>query len=238
MPINKTVKRIILGFTILCSIFLIFFLVELIRLNRDSGDRDSGAAMSEGSQNGNGGGAEPDRQDTEASGGDGSDQSPDGNMDVRPPAGNQRPAPTGTRHESDLPESMKLVFYADRDLFNHFEHEEEYIPDILRYRGTGTAELQVHYIMITGDIKTYAQSYLAVNFGVNEPEFSVADYIGLSQLRGVMVFGANDGLNYEAWLHSFTKPGAEDLGLAFILSYQNNEQKAALYDVLDSMDVT
>ena len=240
MPINNILKRIILGFTILCAILLIIFTVELIRINRDTREENNGQSVSDGSQSENGSESpEPGRESPDATGGEKPVDTPNSGLSVTgsPPSGNQRPPPTGTRRERPLPDNMTLVFYAENEVFTHIEYEQEDLTDKLIFRGDGTAELHFYYVFIPGELKTYSISFLTDNYGVIGATAGDEDYISLSPYRGVMASGEISGLYYEAWVHRFTKPGSEDLGLALILIYQNETQKNALYSVLDSMEV-
>jgi len=241
LPINKTVKNIILVFTILCAVVLIVFSVELILQNRstEAVDNDDGASSSAGAFTGNSGGSEPDSEGLTSQGN--GEEDPNGNAggdeDERPATGSLRPTPPGSRRERGLPGDMTLVIYTDNELFNREDPEMDDIYDVFTFRGDGTAEFQIRLVAISGDIRTYAGNYLAADFEISEPKVSSEDYIGLSSLYGVMASGVRDGLYYELWVHRFTKPEVNDLGLAFVLIYQNSALKDALYDILDSIEI-
>ena len=237
MPLSKTVKNIILAFTILCGLFLIVFSIELFLLNRGAGDEEADPSLSAQAPDGTG-------SDGTVSGSDGSDSTgagepdgaaePDGTGDQ---PGSTRPAPTGIRRERPVSGDTMLVFYTDGEMFEQVDSETEDVLDIFTYKGGGNAAIQISYVYIHSGATEYAADYLNHNFGVEVADVGEEDYIGLSPLRGVPVAGANDGVFYEAWIYSLTDPELDKFGLAFVISYENNTQRNALYDILDSLDI-
>ena len=237
MPLNKTVKNIILGFTVLCGLFLLVFSIELILLNRATGEGGADASLSAEAPEGNGedesvSGSDGDDSDDKTDSGEGITQNGESE---RP--GVVRPVPTGVRRERLVSNDAMLVFYTDGELFEQIDSEIEDILDIYKYKGGGNAIIQICYVYMRTGAEDYAADYLNFNFGVEESVVGGEDYIGLSPLRGVLVTGADDGTNYEAWIYSFTDPDLDKFGLAIVISYENNTQRNALYDVLDSLDM-
>jgi len=239
LPINKTVKSIILVFTILCVIVLLIFSVELIRQNRNTETTpgDGGPSVS-GDPAGNGEDHEQEDKDPPSSANGGDDNG--GNADVvdeRPGAGGQRPAPTGTRYEEPVTRNSKLVFYVDNQLFEFFDPELDEGLFLFTFRGDGLAEIHIRFVPVPLDIKAYAGGYLATDFEVRDTVVGEVDYIGLTQLLGVKASGSRDGSNFDVWIHRFTEAGYEDIGLAFVISYQNDAQRDMLYDIINSMEI-
>jgi len=232
----------ILVFTILCAIVLMVFSVELILQNRNTEASDEGGepSVSGDKQPGDGGdsGADPEHGGSEPSGTEDGDS---GGDDAGDGGGRQpdrpRPIPTGTRFEEPITLNSTLVFYADKELFNYTDPEMSDRLGIFTFRGDGIAELHIRLIAVTPDIKALAGGYMSVDFDVIETEVSDEDYIGLSQLLGVKASGYRDGSNFDVWIHRFTEPGYEDLGLAFVIIYQNNALKDLLYDILDTLEI-
>jgi len=229
MPLHKTVKKVLLGFTILCALLLAIFSVELILLNRDTGAERPGPTLPAGTQNGDGesdpgasdNGAEtPDNGDAPENGG--------GQAVVRPP--------TGTRFER-LVTVGTLVFHVDEAFFTRSNPEMEDTLDIFTYIGEGTAAIEIRMISTPQGARVFAERFLESTFGVEDPDVGSEDFIGLSQLRGVMATGERGGITYEAWVHNFTEPGIEDLGLVFVISYQNITQREALRSILDTLSI-
>ena len=239
MPINKTVKNIILAFTIICAVVLIIFLVELIRQNRDTETATGGGepSVSGDTAGTNGAGAPGDENPASPADGVEDNGGDAGGGDERPGTGGQRPAPTGTRFEEPVTLNSKLVFYVDTQLFDHVDPELEEGLFLFTFSGNGLAEIHIRFVPVPNDIKAFAGGYLTTDFEVRDTVVGDEDYIGLTQLLGVKASGAKDGSNFDVWIHRLTGAEYDDMGLAFVIIYQNNAQRDMLYDILDSMEI-
>jgi len=237
MPLSKTVKNLILAFTVLCGIFLIVFSIEMILLNRDAGDEGADPSLSAEAPDGAGDDApEPGTDGAEPAGDAGQNGDADTDGDDSQPGG-ERPAPTGARHEIPVSGDLTLVVYVDGELFEQVFFESEDILGVFKYLGGGSAALQIDAVLMQDGAEEFAKDYLYNDFGVEASVAGREDYIGLSELRGVTITGAEDGTYYEAWVFSLTGPELEGQGLTFVISYENSAQKNALYDILDTLDI-
>jgi len=237
MPLSKTAKNLILAFTVLCGVFLIVFSIELVMLNRDAGDEGAGQPSPVETPDGTADNA-PGPGTDGAGPAEGTDPDGDagtGGDDGQP--GGARPAPTGARHEMPVSSDMTLVVYADEELFEQIFFESEDILRAFTYQGGGYAAFRIDAIFMQAGVEEFAKDYLYNDFGVEASVVGREDYIGLSELRGVTITGAEDGTYYEAWIYSFTDPELEGQGLAFVISYENSAQKNALYDILDTLEI-
>jgi len=230
---NKTIKKIIVVFTILCAVLLLVFSVELILVNRDSGTGDAEPSLSGSQPLGNGGNSDADPGTPEAnpSGTSGSNGETTTSNDPPPPP------PTGTRFERLMPDDVNLVFYVDGELFEHSETELEDILDVFRFKGGGTAGLEIRFVFMPQGVNTYADNFLEVNFNVSDSASHGEETIKRSRLRGVFASGTSDGTTYEAWIYTFSNPEFDNLGVSFIINFQNETQRSALYSVLDSLEM-
>jgi len=232
---SKTVKNIIVGFTILCVIFLIVFSVELILINRERENGDGEPAMS-GSQpagnvnNGPATGENNTNQPAETQG--------QGNGEPVPPAGGAPPPPAGTLYERLMPDNMQLVFRVDGELFEHSDTEREDILDVFSYRGAGAAGLEMRFVFMPQGLSNYAENFLSANFNIEDSIVHGEEPIRRSQLRGVYISGGIGGTSYESWIYRFSGSELEDLGVMFIIYYQNETQRNALHTILDSLEMT
>jgi len=230
---NKTVKRVILVFTVLCALLLIVFSLELILINRDTDKGNAEPSQSGSPPPGNGNS----NQGSETPG----TSTPDtdsGNRNPAPAGGTQPPPPpppTGTRYERLMPDDSELVYYVDGDYFNHTETEHEDILDRFSYRGTGTAGLEIRFVFMPHGVNTYAENFLELNFGITNASVEGEEYICRSPLRGVFVSGTGNETTYETWVFTFSNPEFDDLGVVFLINYQNETQRNALYKILDSL---
>lgn len=231
---SKTVKSVVVVFTILCALFLIIFSAELILLNRDSdnsnGEPDPAGSVTAGNGN-NGADKNPARGEgnshADAVGGGAS-----GSAD-----GLRQPAPTGTRNEQTMPGDMKLVYYVDDALFKHTETELEDVIDELSFIDGGPAGFEIRFVFMPQGVNVFAEDFLEVNFGVGDSSVESEEPIRHSPLRGVFVSGAKNETYYESWIYKFSDPEINDLGLMFIINFQNEDQRSALHGILDTLEM-
>jgi len=230
---SKTIKKIIVVFTILCAMLLIVFSIELILINRDSesGGTEPSAQGSPppGSGGDNDGAKAPDP---------GTPETANGNGDAAHSGGAQPPPPLGTRHERLMPGDSELVFYVQDELFEHTAEEQEAIYDIFTFRDGGTAALEIRFVFMPQGVSVYASSYLEVDFDVAESTVYGEEPISRSPLRGFLITGTKAGTTYESWIYTFSDPELVNLGISFIIYYQNEAQRSALYTILDTFEMT
>jgi len=140
-----------------------------------------------------------------------------------------------------MPDDMKLVMYVDEDLFSFDDMDSEDILGVFTFLGSGRAALQIRFAYIPQGARAFAGSFLdefidsgAITVGSEEP-------IRYSQLHGVYVSGIGDGEIYEAWIYSFTGEDMDSAGLAFVIHYQDDQQKDlqrnVLYEVLNTLEM-
>ena len=142
---GKTVKNLIMAFTLICAIMLVFLVIELILLNRDPDAGDApGSTVSGGQPAG-------DRDTPPTSGAAPPDTSPPANnqpavgTDSQPETNPQGGAPsqaTGRRHELLMAEKIKLVLHADEGLFEYSQDENGWW---FHYKGGGSASLEIGF---------------------------------------------------------------------------------------------
>lgn len=224
---NSTIKKIIVIFTILCALFLVVFSVELILINRNQEEGDSGPAIS--------GGAQPeDGENGEEPGTTGGDQpgAAAGNG-TSAPAGGTPPVPAGTRHDRMMPDDMELVFYVEEGQFEHTMSEQEDVIDYFSYRGAGAAGLEIRFVFMPHGVSAFANTFLEIDYGAQEITTGGEETIRRSRLRGYFASGTRDGTTYEAWIYT----GFEDMGLAFIINYEDQAQRNALNVILDTLEM-
>ena len=224
---GKTVKNLLIIFTLVCMIMLVVFTVQLIRLNRNSDEgRGNGQSVSEGRP------AETDATADEPT------NSPEdgGNSTDAPPESthsNPPPVPVGRRYEMPVSIDKLLVIYAQEELF---EYEQMDSGDIFTYADGGNASLEVCLAYIPMGAEASAENYLDGYLDGNDSFVSGTGPIKRSPLSGVLVTGVKDGETFEAWIHTL-EDNADDMGVAFIIRYSNDEQKNALYAILDTINI-
>jgi len=209
-------KNLFLALTLVCVIVLIVFCIQLIVINRGLDPADSGSAISGGP--GQDGEEDPDEEDP-----DGEDV---GNLQVTP-----RPIPQGTRRELRVTLESNLVIYTDDEIF---DFEEDDIGWGFVYTRGGVAALEItHLSLAPQGVAATAEAFLSNYTGGAEAEFNGDELIMGSQVRGYHVTARHDGEVYEAWIHMLL---GSDLALAFVISYENDQQRDALYEVLSTLD--
>ena len=235
---SKIAKNITLVFAGVCAIALIAFCVELIALNRNSGeDEDERTPLTESS-------GAADEHNSAGPQGSGEDSRPAGagsqeNTGQPSPGGassSPRPAasPTGTRHQLLMPGEMELFLYADEA---QFEYSELALQWMFEYAGEGAASLIIYLEYMPSGAGSIAVGCLDRYLGSGGTSIGSDEHIGASPLRGLRAFGDKDGEIYEAWIHNFSAADVDDMGVIFTIHYRTDEQKEALYSILDSMSL-
>jgi hypothetical protein len=236
---SKTIKNLLIVFTLLCTIAVVVFTVELLILNRGGGDGETDPALSDNQPSAGGGSAGGEQAQagegpTESTGqpGETGQQADNGQPD------GPRPPPTGTMNERLMPgNNTRLVFYTDGEVLDHTMSESEDILDIFSLKTDQTSRLEIRFAFFPHDVREFAGRILYdyIDRGIS----GVGDEVPIrrSSISGVFVSGENNGVTYEAWIYSFSDHGYDDIGLAFIINYRNDEQRDALYAVLDTLEM-
>jgi len=239
---SKTVKNLLLGFTLVCAIALFVFCIELIVINRDAsagGTGGSSAATSSPSPS-------PSPSQSGTPGGEGSSPIVPG---TKPPpdsgasgAGNGSqdevndppPSPTGKRYELWLPGNEMLIVHADEGLFDYSEGESDWFFTYTQ----GGAMLEISFVFVSAaGVEARANTFLDNYLDGGSSTVGGEGPIKRSSIRGVYVTGVKGAETYEAWLHSLARSGNSDLALVFVINYRSDEQKNALYTILDTMEI-
>ena len=238
---SKTIKNIVLVFTLICAVALVVFCVELFLINRDDAEPavpDQGAAAPNGgpgeTQNGNGpalngGGSQ---QNGEENGEQISSGPPDN------PGRQDNPQQPSEGEQYNLPISnvsrVDLVLFADEELFDYEEFEG--FSWQFTYSGDDSAALEIAFAFIRPqDEEGYISAFLYNYLDGGESTAPVERNVGNSLIEGMFITGINAGTTYEAWIRSLSDMGEENMLLVFVVKYQNEAQKLAIYNILDSM---
>jgi len=212
-------KNLLLVLTFVCVIALVVFCIQLIVINRGIDPLDPGSGITGGSgQEGEG----------EPGDGENGDGEPSGPVATEPP---QRPIPQGTRHQLHVSTENNLIVYAREELFGF---EEDEIDWWFIYTGGGTASLEISHLMLLAQgIETIAETFLNNYTGSDESTFTGEEPIQGSQIRGYHVHAHHGVGRYEAWLHRLI---GTEIALVFVIYYENDQQRDALYEVLSTME--
>jgi len=209
-------KNLILALTLVCAVVLIVFCIQLIVINSGVDPMDSRPAITGGSgQEGEG--------DSEENG---SDEEGVGIAQVTP-----RPDPQGTRRELRVTAESNLVIYTRDEIF---DFEESDMSWWFLYSGGGIGTLEITHISISPQgVAATAEAFLNNYTGGTEADFNGDESIKGSPLRGYHVSARLGGEVYEAWIHMLL---GSDLALVFVINYENDQQRDALYEVLSTLD--
>ncbi|MCL2366284.1 MAG: hypothetical protein FWC75_04455 [Oscillospiraceae bacterium] len=230
---TKTVKNVVMAFTLLCAIFLVIFVVELILVNREASENGNEAMIYNGQEEipGEEEPEEPEHIDIPISGaGENGENGDDEPMVIQVPEGSSR---------FELPmlvDDMTLLVYADLGVFEFREGEFDWW---FYYREDEMAALEIAFDFITppGGIDGLAERFL-LGYLDGEESIVVGDgYIRNSSLRGVKVAGENEGVVYEAWIHSLTGRTEDGMAVVFVIRYGTQSQRDALYSILDTLQL-
>ena len=218
---NKTVKNMLLVFTLVCVIVLVVFCIELFVIN--SVTEKSGESSAAKPENIQVGANRPN---------DSAPASPAGNAlpsGATENAQTQAPSKqTGKRYELPYSSTEKLVLYVDEELFEHVEMDS---GDMFKYSDEGSASLEICPAPIPNGAEACAKTYLDGYLDGNESFVSGTSQIKQSALNGVFVSGVKDGETFEAWINETS----DNKGMAFVIRYSGNDEKNALYAILDTL---
>jgi len=214
-------KNLLLGLTLVCVIVLIVFCIQLIVLNRGVNPAEQGSVISGSSQN------EDEDSDVEDVDEDGEDDIGAVDIPTTP-----RPPPQGTRRQFKVSESNQLIIYSRDELFDFEERDFDWW---FLYTGGGLATLEIRHTMISPQgIEVSAVAFLNQYSSSTEATYTGEMAIGGSDLRGHHVTVQHGNETYEAWIHILLD---SDLALAFVICYENEQQRDALYEVLSTLSM-
>jgi len=214
------------------------FCIELVSLNVESGkDGEKGAQVSDGPPaEGSGENEGPEEAgaerpgDTEQAGA--AEQPGDGE-----PPGEQSQPPEGKLYSLPLHDDVhELALYINEDLFKYNEGGDgwwfTYIED-------GETRLQIVTDLITppGGITKLMETLLSPYLNGGESLVGGSSKIAESSLRGIYAIGEKGNETYEGWVIRLTDDSDSDKAVDIIINYQNEEQKNALYDILDTLEL-
>jgi len=239
---SNTVKNAVLIFTLVCAIFLVVFVFELIMVNRDrdAGDNGPGPAVASeqtepGYENGDaiviGNGEEQGDENGEDENGDENG----GNDAITIPVPSE-----GVQFRLPMPaedREITMVIYADEELFEFSEGEMDWLFALREGDG---ASLEIASEMITPPhgLSGRAEVLLRGYLGGGESTVMGEAPIGESGLTGYAVAGESVyGVYYEAWLYSFSENPDVGLAVALIINYRTDEERALLFGLLDSIEM-
>ena len=230
---TKTVKNIIMVFTLLAAIFLIVFCIELILVNRSTENGEDPATI-EGSAQEENGEEEYGYDDQEfPNGEEGYDNGEfDETFGMTDDVGFPMPM-AGRRFEMPMDGTdLTLVAYADEDFFEYVAGDYSWY---FVYTQGGSATLEISFELIPPEGMSVLAGRLLIGFlEGGESRVTGEEYIGNSLLRGHGARGeGEDGVTFEAWAHELS----ERLALRITVSFENEVQRAALHTILDSMTI-
>lgn len=212
---NNIVKNLLLALTLVCVIALIVFCIQLIVINRGGDTGDAESVVSGDAQE------------------DGDETSTDGDDETTVPPGIPQ-LPQGTRHQITVTTDSRLIVYAREDLFDFETGGIDFWSRFI-YRGIGEARLELSFESISPlGMAVTAEAFLNNYSGDTASVVSGEEYIRGSSVRGYHVSTLAAGGIYEAWIHNLVD---SDLALVFVIFYENDTQRDALYEVLSTLDI-
>ncbi|MCL2391567.1 MAG: hypothetical protein FWC66_03025 [Oscillospiraceae bacterium] len=233
---TRTVKNIVMVFTLIAAIFLVIFCVELIIVNRETTENGSEPTVSADTpdENGEDGMSEEngyfDSLEDWYLNGFGEEDGEFGEIII--------PAPRGeTRFEMPtLLDDLTLIAYADEGFFNFFEGEYNWL---FAYASEGEASLQISFDLITHEgIRALAGRVLLRHLDDGGQSRVLGERnVGASDIRGYAVISEAEDRTIEAWVHSLTGSPTEAIAVVFLITYENEDQREALFEILDTLEI-
>ncbi|MCL2152056.1 MAG: hypothetical protein FWH57_03700 [Oscillospiraceae bacterium] len=235
---SSIAKNLLIVFTFVCIIVLAVFCIELVTLNADSSKSgDEGTQVSEsppiGATEGD------DGQEPADTGLNGETEPPgiEGQTENGGEGEGQSQTPSGKRYSLlMLDNEHTLIIYADEELFDFSEGEADWL---FTYKGGGEASLEIAPDLVTPQdgIQGLAETLLTPYLEGGESTVVGEEQIRNSTLNGISVIGEIGKTTYEAWIYGPLAGGNSGNALDFIIKYQNEEQKEALYEILDTLEM-
>jgi len=137
--------------------------------------------------------------------------------------------------------NRELTLFVKEDFegqqFAFSEPDSEEVFCVLDYKGNGTAGIELRYASLPDGTRAYAGDLLDEYVGEGGTAVTGEAPVRGSSLGGTAVTGEKDGMIYEAWVCSFADAGFSNTGVVIIIYYQNDLQKNALYEILDSLEM-
>jgi len=230
---SKTLKNIIMVFTLLCVIFLIVFCVELFLINRGSNTTPETVIS----------GDDPEEPPENLLTFDDpvSDDPFDLNDPVTDPIDDDRSGPavtpplTATRQSFLLSAGIaELVFYVDMELFERSDLGDGWFYSYLA-EGNAGIEISLVYVHPQGGINTLANDFLHNYLDGGDTIVEGERSIGRSPIRGTFVTGENGGETFSAWLRSLSDFDLDSLALVVVVNYEDITQSDVIFTILDTM---
>ena len=223
---SNTVKKATLIFTLLCVLVVIVFSVELVLLNR--GRENTGLAALEPPHASNPHEDEPTQPNQPPP------EEPPENGGEEPPEQTE-PTEVLTRVELELVSDSAIIIYIDEEMFENtaldltwlFSHTEE----------ESEASLEISLIYMSHGAEAYARSVLDGYLEGGTSNFVGERDIASSNSRGFYAVGRKDTETYAAWIIALNSVEGNNLGVAIIINYSNNDHRDMLYSVLDTLEI-
>jgi hypothetical protein len=89
-------------------------------------------------------------------------------------------------------------------------------------------------MLLAQSIETIAETFLNNYTGGDDSNFTGEESIQGSPIRGYHVHAHHGVGRYEAWIHRLI---GTDIALVFVIYYENDQQRDALYEVLSTLDM-
>lgn len=228
---NKNVKTLLVIFTLICIVVVIVFAAELILLNRKTDDGAEVKTSTAGDRD-----AENENA-TETPPTDSPPPTETNHLEESPPAEDSTSAPeqdSGDRlFTLAMTDSVSLELYANEELFEYHMMDLGYM---FTYKGGGSASLEILLDYLPHGAAQRAVGFLDNYTGGAESLIEEERGVGDSPISGVYVTAMSSDTTYAAWICDI--PGENDaLGILLIIHYRDENQKDALYKLLDTTEI-
>lgn len=231
---NKTLKNVIMGFTLICVIALVVFCVELFLLNRDNDGRPDPVISNVEPEEPADNEELPNEYDPRED--DPVDAYPDPNGYINENVPHVAISENAQREAFLLSSIAELVLYVDME---YFEREDlaygtmfNFLPD-----GDASIEISISFISPQGGVYALADNFLYNYLSGAETIVEGEQSIANSQVRGLFVTGQTAGRTYSAWLRDIADLDADNFALVIVVNYSTTDQRNMIYSVLDTLSI-
>jgi hypothetical protein len=227
--VSRTLKKILVLFTLLCIVVVLVFAAELVYLNRDGGEADAKAPPA-GSPAGT---ATPPPTSPETESAPPTDTTPPASESSQEEADSSpEHPPEESQYTLAMTPEVSLTLNADAEEFVYEIKDEGYT---FTYKESA-ATLDVLLDYLPRGAASRAVGFLDNYPGVGESTVENEREIGKSSLVGAYVTAMSGESTYAAWIYEI--PSEDDhLGILFVIHYADEAQRGALYKLLDSIEL-
>ena len=232
---SKTIKNVLMVFTLVCVIMLVVVVVELFRLNKNSSATEIKNTPPVNQQQSE---SETPAESSGETDSQGNTSSPSPESETPPVTETETTSyvtsATGKRYEMPLNEESTLVLYAEEELFKYSELGD---GDMLFEYLDTSSSLLACMVFVPSSQSILSAGFLNNDIFAEDLTIKPMQQIGRSALLGDFVTITDEEGTHEAWVHLYATEDHGEMGIGFIMNYSDDAQRDAFYAILNSAQI-